>query len=172
MGLSFHYEFAAPAHTTSTVLEQFLLDVEQFAQSLGFNPTQVLNAAFDTPERREFSRRLGGSFRFQHEGLKGDVRPADGQIRNHLSALGECALVPTHGVVLILTDEHRCETCFGFFQFPHAILDDRGEVIASTGLCGRWAYRDFIDSPDPRYRAIIKRFAIVGYLESEKDEFA
>lgn len=57
MGLSFHYEFAAPADTTAAELERFLLDVEQLAQSIGFSPTQVLNAAFDTPERWEFSRR-------------------------------------------------------------------------------------------------------------------
>lgn len=172
MGLSYHYEFAAPAHTTAAELERFLLEVEQFAQSLGFSPTQVLNAAFGTPERRAFSRRLCGSIRFQHEGLKGDLHPAEGQIRNHLPATGECALVPTHGVVLILTDERRCETCFGFFRFPCEILDDRGEVIAITGLIDSWSFRDFIDSPDMRYRQIVARFTGAGFVSRILDEFA
>lgn len=172
MGLSFHYEFAAPADTTAEELERFLLDVEQLAQSIGFNPTQVLNAAFDTPERRGYSRRLGGSVRFQHDGLKGDVRPAEGQIRNHLPTTGECALIPIRGVNLILTDERGCETCFGFFKFHEEILDVLGHMLASTEMNGAWAFRDFVNSADMRYRQIVSEFARAGYVKRLLDEFA
>ncbi len=46
-----------------------------------------------------------------------------------------------------------------------------GKVIASTGLGGRWFFRNFIDSPDPRYRQIVRWFKEAGYVESEEDEF-
>ena len=62
MSLSFYYEFTAPAETTAEELEEFLQGVEQLAVSLGFQPTTVLNVPFDTKERRDFARRLGGNF--------------------------------------------------------------------------------------------------------------
>jgi hypothetical protein len=52
MGLSFYYEFMASVTTTARELETFLRGVEQFAQTLGFEPTLVLDVPFDTPERR------------------------------------------------------------------------------------------------------------------------
>jgi hypothetical protein len=78
MGLSYYYEFSAPSLTTAEELEAFLKEVEQLAKSLGFSPTTVLNVPFDTNERREFARRLGGSYTIQHERLKGVVLPAEG----------------------------------------------------------------------------------------------
>jgi hypothetical protein len=74
-------------------------------------------------------------------------------------------------VVLILTDEHQRETIFGFFKFPAEITDIHGKPIAETGLKNRWISRDFVNSPDPRFRKIIRRFADAGFLESERDEF-
>jgi len=41
-----------------------------------------------------------------------------------------------------------------------------------TAVGDRWYFRDFVDSPDPRFRKIVKRFADAGYLEAERDEFA
>ena len=35
----------------------------------------------------------------------------------------------------------------------------------------RWHFSDFIKSPDPRLRSIIKRFADAGYVESVTDDF-
>lgn len=61
MSLSFYYEFTAPAFTSAQKLEEFLRAIEGEARALGFEPTAVLNVPFDTPERREFARRLGGS---------------------------------------------------------------------------------------------------------------
>lgn len=172
MSLSFYYEFIAPAATTAGELEEFLHGVEQLAVSLGFAPTVLLNVPFDTRERRDFARRLGGSFFVQDEKLKGVTLPAESHVRDHDPISGECRLIPQHGVVLVLTDERGCETCFGFFKFPSEILDVHGSSIASTGFNGAWAYRDFVDSPDPRYREIVRRFEAAGYAERVTDEFA
>ena len=172
MSLSFYYEFTAPAETTAEELEEFLQGVEQLAISLGFAPTTVLNVPFDTKERRGFARRLGGNFFVQDERLKGVALPAEGQVRDHDPVSGECRLVPRHGVVLVVTDTQACEACFGFFKFPEHVLDIHGSILADTGLEGRWSFRDFVDSPDLRYREIVKRFETAGYAKHVKDEFA
>jgi hypothetical protein len=172
MSLSFYYEFTAPAATTPAELEKFLRGVEQLAVSLGFAPTTVLNIPFDTKERRDFARRLGGNCFLQDERLKGVALPAEGQVRDHDPISGECRLIPQHGVVLVVTDEQGCEACFGFFKFPERVLDIHGSILADTGLEGRWSFRDFLDSPDTRYREIVRRFAPAGYAKRVKDEFA
>jgi len=172
MGLSFFYEFTAPAETPASELEAFLHDVQREAQSLGFDPTIVLNVPFDTPERREFANRLGGNFTLQDDRLKGIAMPAPGQLRDHDRESGECRLFPERAVVLVVTDERGCEACFGFFQFPEHVTDMNGAILADTGLEGRWWFRDFVNSPDPRYRAIVKRFDERGFVRVVKDEFA
>jgi hypothetical protein len=171
MSLSYYYEFTAPVGTAPAKLEEFLRSVEQTAKALGFDPVLVLNVPFDTPERREFSRRLGGSFMVQDERLKGVSAPASGQVRDHDAISGEARLIPEHGVVLVVTDETGSESCFGFFKFPEHVHDIHGRVLADTGLRGRWSFRDFVDSPDPRYREVVKRFEAAGYAKWVKDEF-
>ena len=42
-------------------------------------------------------------------------------------------------------------------------------AVALGGLGGAWYLRDFVDSPDPRYRALVDKLAEAGYLESERD---
>src|SRR5688572_13523179 len=101
MGLSYHYEFTAPADTPASQLEEFLRGVEQLAKTLGFTPTIVLNAPFDTKERRDYARRLGGSFTVQDERLKGVALPLEGQVRDYDAISGSCRLIPEHGVVLV-----------------------------------------------------------------------
>ena len=172
MSLSFYYEFGAPAGMSAARLEEFLRDVEREAQRLGFKPTTVLNVPFDTPERRQFATRIGGGFTLQDERLKGIAIPSPGQLRNHDPVSGECRLIPHHGVVLVVTDEHACEACFGFFKFPEHVIDIHGAIIAETGLNGRWWFRDFVSSPDPRYREIVNRFNAAGFAALVKDEFA
>ena len=172
MSLSYHYEFGAPADISAAQLEEFLCDVEREAQRLGFKPTTVLNVPFDTPERRQFATRLGGGFTLQDERLKGVAVPAPGQLRNHDPVSGECRLIPQHGVVLVVTDEKGCEACFGFFKVPEHVIDIHGAIIADTRLEGRWWFRDFVDSPDPRYREIANRFKTAGLARLAKDEFA
>jgi hypothetical protein len=172
MSLSYYYEFTAPAATPATELEVFLREVEQTAKALEFNPTTVLNVPFDTAERREFASRLGGSFTLQDDRLKGISIPESGQLRDHNHVTGECRLIPQHGVVLVVTDKQGCEACFGFFKFPDHVIDIHGAILADTNLEGRWWFRDFIDSPDPRYRKIMEQFKAWGFVHTVKDEFA
>jgi hypothetical protein len=140
--------------------------------ALGFDPTIVLNVPFDTPERREFANRLGGNFPLQDERIKGVVIPAPGQLRNHDPQSGECRLFPEHGVVLIVTDERGYETCFGFVELPEHIIDIHSAILADIRLGGRWWFRDFVDSPDLRFRAIVAKFSERGFMRTVKDEFA
>lgn len=171
MSLSYYYELTAPATATADELETFLRDVEQLAKSLGFSPTTVLNVPFDTNERRDFSRRLGGRLTVQDERLRGIAIPVTGQVCDHDLVAGDCRVIPTHGVVLVVTDERGGESCFGFFRFPERIMNIHGEILAETGVGDRWWFRDFVDSPDRRYRQIVQRFSDAGYAGAVKDEF-
>jgi hypothetical protein len=74
-------------------------------------------------------------------------------------------------VVLVVTDERGRETCFGFFKFPEAIADIHGRIITQTGLGTTWSYRDFVNTPDQRYRDIVARFVAAGYAKAVKDEY-
>jgi hypothetical protein len=170
MGLSYCYEFSAPADATPEALEAFLRGVERLARVLRFSPTTVLNVRFDTPERREFSRRLGGSVIAQDERLKGLALPSPEQVSDHDRFLGECRLIPEHGVVLVVTDEAGCEVCFGFFRYPQQVLDIHGRILA-VGAGADWWFRDFLDSSDPRYRQIVEHFRVAGYLRGVTDEY-
>jgi hypothetical protein len=73
--------------------------------------------------------------------------------------------------VLVMTDEQGSEMVFGFFRYPAVLKDLNGRDTVPTGIGDRWIYRDFVDSPDVRFRKIVKRFADAGYVEVERDEF-
>ena len=118
------------------------------------------------------SRRLTSGLFLEDPRLVGIVAPVEGQLWSHDPLNGGCRVMPKHAVVLILTDQVGTEVCLGFFKYPEEILDIHGRVIASTGLMGKWIQRDFVDTPDPRYRKLIRMFADSGFLESEKDEYA
>lgn len=171
MALSYYFSITAAANTPDSTLEQFLKRMEVSARTMGFNPTLVLNAIFDTTERRTFARRLTSGYPLQDLKLAGVVPPAEGQIWNHDPVVGSCRVIPEQAVVLILTDQSGAEVNLGFFRFPHDILDAFGKRITTTGLHGQWIQRDFIDTTDPRYRNLIRMFADSGFLESEKDEY-
>lgn len=172
MGLSYHYTISAPGEKTASTLKCFLGTVESAAKSIGFAPTMVLDAQFDSDERRNFARRLTRGLIVEDEKLKGVVLLPKEAIWDHNPLIGYCRVVPEQGVALIVTDEKGCESVFGFFKYPNTILDIHRRPIVSTGSAGRWVFSDFIDSPDPRYRQIMKMFADAGYVQSEKDEFA
>jgi hypothetical protein len=80
-------------------------------------------------------------------------------------------LAPVRAVVLAVTDAVGCESCFGFMQFPACLIDESGATIMPLPAGDRWTFKDFIDTPDPRYRAIVREFEQAGYLASSKDEF-
>jgi hypothetical protein len=172
VSLSYHFTCSAPASTPAAVLEDFLHDVEVDAKALGFDPVLVLDAAFDTPERQKFARQLTTGARLESDKLKGVVLLREGQVWNHDAVMGSCRVIPKRGVVLVVTDKQRRETVFGFFQFPATLKDLNGRAVVETGAGNGWTYRNFVDSPDPRYRQIVKHFTEAGYTEFEKDEYA
>ena len=172
MSLSFHFKFVAPAKKSASELEIFLKTVEKEAKRLGFNPTLVLKANFNTDERRAFARRLTSGVRVESTKLQGVVLVRQEQVFSHDSVHGECRLMPEQAVVLVATDERQVETVFGFFRYPKNLTDINGKTILETRVGGNWQQTDFVDSPDSRYRTIVKEFANAGYLADSIDEFA
>lgn len=172
MGLSYHYEFTAPASTDAEDLERFLRSLEFKAKTLGFSPTAVLNVPFDTEEQRAFARRLGGGYYVEDEKLRGDVQLGAGQVFHHNSVSGSVRLVPTCAAVLVVTDESGCESAFGFMRFPNQLVDTSGKTVVKLEANEGWKFKDYIDSPDTRYRALVREFQRAGYLASSSDEFA
>jgi hypothetical protein len=172
MSLSYYYEFTAPTTVNAGELEQFLKALEFKAKTLGFSPTSVLNVSFDTPERRAFARRLGGGYYVEDDRLRGDVRLREGQVDHHNAQAGSVRLVPVRAVVVAVTDAVGCESCFGFMQFSDSLVDESGAMIMPLPSGDNWMFKDCIDTPDPRYRAIVREFERAGFLASSKDEFA
>jgi hypothetical protein len=170
MGLTYYFKFGAPAEKSPGELEVFLKSVEREAQRLGFNPTMVLNAEFQTQEQREFARRLTTGHEFESERLKGVVLLGAGQAFSHDPLSGRCRIIPERGVALIITDEKKQEAVLGFLKFPSALVDQNGLKLAETGL-GNWTFQDFIKSPDPRLRKLIELFAKAGYVDEVTDDF-
>jgi hypothetical protein len=171
MALSFHFKFSAPAEKTASELEGFLKTVESETQRLGFDPTTVLNASFDSEARREFARRLTTGERVESESLKGVVLIKREQFFTHDSVHGTCRVIPEVGVILVVTNENQQEIVFGFFRYPQTLVDVNDRAILDTNFGPGWRFRDFVDTPDPRYRAIVQKFADADYLESSRDEY-
>ena len=171
MGLSYYYTFTAPLTVSASTLEAFLKKVEKTAIQMGFKPTMVLNAQFDTEQRREFAKRLTIGYPMTHERLKGVPMLKSDQVWDHDPTHGECRVIPICGVILILTNEQGHETPFAFFCYPPHLIDIHGKEVAPVEVGNCWFFRDFLDSPDARYRQIIRLFAEAGYLASELDEF-
>jgi hypothetical protein len=171
MGLSYHFKFGAPQSRTAADLVTFLKDVEKEAIKMGFRPTTVLDASFDTAERKQFARRLTTGLPVEDIRLKGADLPDDSRVWHHDSVSGSCRVPPLRGVVLVVTDETGCETIFGFFQFPEIVHDTKRKVAAETGLKGRWLFQDSVKSSDKRFREIVHLFRDAGFVEEEVDEY-
>ena len=171
MGLSYFYAFSAPANNTVADLEAFLRRVEVRAKELGFAPTMVVNAKFDNRERQDFARRLTTGLKLTSDQLKGVVLLVDDQVWSHEPNTGFCRIIPKQGVLLVITNERGHESAFGFFRYPETLKDLNGRDVVKTGAGKRWTFQDFVDSPDPRYRAIVKLFADAGYCDGERDEY-
>ncbi|HEV2329757.1 MAG TPA: hypothetical protein VGY56_13325 [Verrucomicrobiae bacterium] len=171
MSLTYHYAFTAPGNTPAGQLEDFLHDVEDEANAMGFDPVLVIDAAFDTPERQRFARQLTTGARIESEKLKGVVPLKPGQVWNHDNVNGSCRIIPKQAVVMVVTNEDRSEVVFGFLKYPDSLVGTNGKEVVETGLGERWTFQSFVNSPDERYRKIVERFAKAGYLESAKDEF-
>ncbi|MEY2563597.1 MAG: hypothetical protein QOH88_1790 [Verrucomicrobiota bacterium] len=171
MGLHLNFEFTAPAETDAHTLEAFLQSVQKEAQRMGFDPSTVLNVPFDTPERRAFASRLGGSLWIEDERLKAGV-PREEHATRYDAHTGGCRVVSIRGVVLVVTEKGGAESSFGFMQYPNVVADRAGETLAETALEGRWYFRDFVSTPDPRYRRIVEMFREAGYAREVHDDYA
>jgi hypothetical protein len=171
MGLTYHFSFAAPASVPAEDLAAFLQDMEGDARLMGFHPTTVVNGPFDNPERRTFAKRVARGLVVEDDRLRGVEFPDD-MCWNFGPGTGYCRLAPEHGVLLVVTDDRKCETVFGFFRYPRVIRDRAGREVMPVPGNGEWVSGNFVNSPDHRYRAIVRRFADAGYLASELDEFA
>lgn len=172
MSLSYHFTFNAPASTPAAELERFLRAVEVEAKAMGFDPTLVLNAEFATPEQKQFARSLTTGYRIEDEKLKGLTLLDEKQVWSYDPVHGSCRLIPERGVVLVLTDERGTETVFGFLAYPKELRSINNRVLMMTPCSDRWIFRNFVDSPDPRFRRIVRKFSDAGFLESEEDEYA
>lgn len=172
MSLTYRYSFSAPAETPAEELEVFLRSVETEAKALGFDPTIVLNVKFETPEQRDFARRLSASRVVEDDRLKGNVNLRDDQAWHHHRESGTARLIAREGVVLVITDERGREACFGFLRYPGEIRDTAGVKIMDTPFGQRWQFSDFVQTSDPRYRKLVGQFRLAGYLRSEEDGFA
>jgi hypothetical protein len=149
MSLSYHFSFAATAGTKPDDLETFLKSVEAEAKVMGYSPTLVLNASFDTQERREFARRLTTGFPVEDERLKEVALPSPGMVWSHDQQHGTARVIPSKAVVLVLTDEYQCETIFGFFKYPEEVADINGQPIAKTDLKNPVDFEGFCGQPRP-----------------------
>jgi hypothetical protein len=172
MSLSYHFTFSAPATIRAAALEQFLGQAEQDARTLGFHPTLVLNATFETAEQKQFARRLTSGLRVEDERLKRVTLLDPSSVWSFDPEHGSCRLIPIQAVVLIVTDEQHRETVFGFMRYPDHLTGINGEPLIETPTAGRWFHRNFVDSPDDRFRRIVRKFDEAGFLEEERDEFA
>lgn len=172
MALSFYYKFGAPAGKTAEALEQFFKTLEVDARRLGFTPTLVVNAWFDSPERRRFARQLTSGLPLENDRFKGDVPVDETQVFSHDPATGMCRVIPEQGVFLVVTNEQREETVLGMFRYPEFIRDSNGRNIAPTNAGADWRFEDFVDSPDPRFRVLVRKIADAGFLREAVDEYA
>lgn len=103
--------------------------------------------------------------------LKGDLKLRDDQVWHHHRESGTVRLIPTEGVVLVITDEAGREACFGFLRYPEEIRDTLGVKIMDADVGRNWTFSDFVQTPDPRYRKVVGFFTRAGYLKSERDDF-
>lgn len=157
MGLSYHFSFSAPGATSAAELETFLQGIEDDVAAMGFGPVLVVNAIFDTPERLNFARQLTTDSRLASEKLTGVVLLREGQVWHHDPVSGSCRVIPKCAVLLVVTDEQKCETIFGFYQYPEMLEDVNGRALVPTHHGDRWQFHGYVNSPNPRFRKIIRR---------------
>jgi hypothetical protein len=170
MGLTYRYKFFALPATQPQEIKAFLRKAEAEAKRLGFGPVMVLDAVFDTPERQQFSKRLTHGITFANEALK-SASLRDGQVWDLNKSDGICRIIPLRGLVLVVTDENRTENVFGLFRYPSWLEDAHGKRLLETGVGDAWSHEDFIKSPDPRFREIVRLFFEAGFVEEEEDDF-
>lgn len=171
MSLSYYYTFSAPKTVLASELETFVKVVEQKAKAMGFQPTFVLNGPFDTEQKKQFARRITSGLLVNDPRLKGITLLDASKVWSYDREKGECRVIPEYGVLLVLTDERECETVFGFLSYPDELTDFNQKELAVMPHKGHWFFHDFVNTPDIRYRKVVKMFADAGFVEQERDEY-
>lgn len=172
MGLTYHFSFRATGELTSGILAGFLREVETEARSLGFSPTFLLDGPFDTTERLQFARRLTTGLPLEDPRLQHAKLAKQRGIWFHHPESGTCRVAPIYGVILILTDERKNESTLGFFRYPTEIVDDDHQTVMTIPNSADWMFSEFLKTPDPRFRILVRRFAEAGYLALEHDDYS
>jgi hypothetical protein len=170
MGLTYRFKLTAPNTFSSDQLKAALLRIESEAQDIGFEPTTVLDAVFDTPERQQFCRRLTHGLEFRSNSrIHAKLEP--NQVWDFDAEDGSCRIIPTHGVFLVVTDEREQEGIFGFLKYPPSLkMADDSAVL--TGAPQNWFFEDSLKTPDQKYRELIRLFMEEGFVEEEEDDYA
>lgn len=171
MGLNYTFTFGADSSIPAPTLLAFLKSVEVEAKGLGFNPTMVFEAKFETKDERTFARRIGVLVPVTDTKLQGVAMPDPKQYLDHDAVSGRCRILPESAVVLVVTNEHEMETVFAFCRYPETLNDINGRALVKIPVGGRWHFTGLVQSSDPRYRKIVKKFAGGGYVKDERDNF-
>jgi hypothetical protein len=61
---------------------------------------------------------------------------------------------------------------FWFLSYPDELTDLNQIELAVVPHSGRWFFHNYVNTPDSRYRQIVKMFADAGFVKQEKDEYA
>ena len=174
MSLDYHYEFRAPEAMPVAELKSFLAKVGKHALELGFSNAVTIDCVFRSVDQLDFARRICVLPWVEDERLKTVDFSTDPAVHRQDRELGECGVFPVHGVVLVVVNETGLETTFGFLKFPPAIegMTDVGSRVRIENPVGAdWRFGQRVQSPDPRYRALVRDFAEAGFLASEEDEY-
>lgn len=172
MGLSYHFKIHAPSSTPVEKLVESLRRIEVEAQSMGFDPTLVVNALFDSSEEKEFARRLTSGLRIQDDRLVGEGLLLDDSVWDYGPDSGVCRIIPEQAIVLIVTDEDHVEYCFGFFRYPSEIMVAGKPISLPRETIDGWIQAESLKSSDARLRKILLMLREDGFVKEEVDEFA
>jgi hypothetical protein len=174
MSLDYHYEFRAPALMPVETIRTFLSKVGSHALAMGFIDAVFVDCAFQSDEQRHFARRICDLPWVRDERLQSADFSSDPAVRRLDSGAGECGVFPVSGVILVVVNETGLETTLGFLRFPQSLTGTAGDgerVSIQDPVGTDWQFRHRVQSPDPRYRALVRDFAEAGFLVMEKDEF-
>lgn len=174
MSLNFDYEFKAPATTPIEELKSFLTDVGSHALDLGFANSATVNCVFRSVDQLDFARRVCVLPWVADGRIKSADFSSDPAVSRQDREAGECSVYPTSGVILVVVNEAGHEATFGFLKFPLSIAgiaDDGSRVLVEPPGWSDWQFHQRVQSPDPRYRALVRDFADAGFLASEEDEY-
>lgn len=174
MSLNFHYEFRAPATTSVEELKSFLSEVGAHALDLGFVNAVTVNCVFRSVDQLDFARRVCLLPWITDERIKSADFSSDPAVCRQDREAGECSVYPASGVILVVVNEAGHEATFGFLKFPQTIAgiaEDGSRVLFEPPGCSDWQFQQRVQSPDPRYRALIRDFAEAGFLASTEDDY-